>query len=166
MLLFFCFFLPSEILFSFLPSPNLSKSTWNLICIEAFPVWPLWPDFLLIFKMQELNWVSYSFLFFIMRLRTRLRLWYCSLNSVGTCCTAQLSTLILCLVLSFHINVGILRTGTKNWTNAVLFVFIICTIVAFEYIEEYFSCFVGSVFLIESWMMVGIQIGVLDFTMI
>lgn len=63
-------------------------------------------------------------------------------------------------------NVGILRTGAKNWTKAVLPVFITCTIVAFEYIEEYYSCFVGSVFLMENWMMVGIQIGVLDFTVI
>lgn len=57
-------------------------------------------------------------------------------------------------------NVDILRTG------AILPVVITCTVVAFEYMEEYYSCFVGSVFLMENWMMVGILIGVLDFTVI
>lgn len=48
------------------------------------------------------------------------------------------------LVLGVKFSYSILRTGAKNWTNAVvLFVFIICTIVAFEYIEEYFSCWVS-----------------------
>ena len=37
-------------------------------------------------KMQKLNWMSNPFLLFIMILRIRLRLrhWYCSLNSFGT----------------------------------------------------------------------------------
>lgn len=63
-------------------------------------------------------------------------------------------------------SVGILRICSKNWTSATLSVFITCTMVAFEYRGEYYSHFVGLVFLIENWMMVRTPIGIPDSTVI
>lgn len=74
--------------------------------------------------------------------------------------------MILYLVLSFHPNVGILKAGSENWTNAALSVFITYTLVVFEYIEEYYFSFVGSLFLIRKLDDVRTQIIVPDSTVI
>lgn len=122
----------------------------------------------IIFKVQELNWMFSSFLFFIMIFG--IRHWYCFFEFLWHFTYTYTYTTMYadwpCSWCSVFILMWIYWVQMLKIIQMLFSICITCTIMAFKYIERYYPCFLGSVFVFDSWMMVGIQIEVLDFTVI